>query len=86
VIPPIGRGGKPRGSRHRTTLAIESLLDGEAERLTRKAVDLALAGDTVALRICLDRVAPPRRGRPVMFRLPEVRIPPRAFRAHWQPF
>jgi Family of unknown function (DUF5681) len=36
--------GKPKGARHRATLAAEALLDGEAEELTRKAVERALAG------------------------------------------
>jgi hypothetical protein len=63
--------GKPKGTRHRVTRAIEALLEGEAEGLTRKAVDLALAGDTTALRLCLDRIAPPRKERPVMFKLPQ---------------
>ena len=43
--------GKPKGARNRAPLAAEVLLDGEAEALTRKAIELALAGDTVALRI-----------------------------------
>jgi hypothetical protein len=50
----------------------ELLLDGEAETLTRKAIKLALAGDTVALRLCFDRILPPRRERPVRFELPEL--------------
>lgn len=50
--------GKPIGARHKTTLAVQALLDGEAETLTRKAVDLALAGDITALRLCLERIAP----------------------------
>ena len=54
------------------TLAAELLLDGEAEKLTRKAIDLALAGDTIALRLCLDRILPPRRERPVHFQMPEL--------------
>jgi len=62
--------GKPKGARHRTTLAAEALLDGEAEVLTRKAIELALAGDSPALRLCLDRILPPRRERPVRFALP----------------
>jgi hypothetical protein len=62
--------GRPRGARHKTTLAIEALLDGEAEALTRKAVELALEGDTVALRLCLERLAPPRKGRTVAVQLP----------------
>jgi hypothetical protein len=40
----INLAGKPKGARHKTTLAAETLLDGEAEALTRKAVELALAG------------------------------------------
>jgi hypothetical protein len=51
---------------------VEALLDGEAEALTRKAVDLALAGDTTALRLCLERLAPPRRDTPVTFALPAM--------------
>src|SRR5215211_4292561 len=55
--------GRPPGSRNKTTLAVDALLDGEAETLTRKAIELAKAGDLVALRLCLDRICPPRKGR-----------------------
>jgi hypothetical protein len=64
--------GRPKGARHKTTLAIEALLDGQHEKLTQKAIDLALAGDMQALRICMDRLAPVRRDRPVMFDLPRI--------------
>jgi hypothetical protein len=57
--------GRPRGARSRTTVAVEALLEGQAERLTQKAVELALAGNVVALRLCLERIAPPMRERPV---------------------
>jgi luciferase-like monooxygenase len=53
----------------------EALLDGEAEGLTRKVLEMALAGDTVALRLCLERILPPRRERPVRFRLPALQTP-----------
>ena len=43
------------------------MLDGEAEGLTRKVLEMALAGDTVAMRLCLERILPPRRERPVRF-------------------
>lgn len=71
---PFARGnpGKPKGARHRATLAAEALLDGEAEKLTRKAIDLAIAGDTVALRLCLERLVPPRRERPIIVDLPAI--------------
>ena len=64
--------GKAKGTRNKVTLAIEALLDGEAEALTRKAIELAKAGDMTALRLCLDRLAPPRKDRLVMFELPTI--------------
>jgi len=64
--------GRPKGSRNRTTLAVESLLDGQAETLTQKAIDLALSGDLIALRICLDRILPVRKDRPIEFVLPPI--------------
>ena len=48
------------------------MLDGEAEALTRKAVEMALSGDMTAMRICLDRLAPVRRDRPITFELPPI--------------
>ena len=67
-----GNPGKPKGARHKTTRAVEELLQGEAEGLTRKAVNLALEGDTTALRLCLERIAPPRKDTPVEFDLPSM--------------
>ena len=43
--------GKPKGVRNRLTLAAEALLDGEAETITRKAVELAKDGDMTAIRL-----------------------------------
>jgi len=68
-----GNPGKPKGARHRATIAALELLDGEAEALTRKAVELALAGDVQALRMCLERLVPPRKDAPVSFSLPEMK-------------
>ena len=51
------------------------MLDGEAEALLREAIDMALAGDTVALKLCLERIYPARRDRPVTFALPPISSP-----------
>lgn len=67
--------GKPKGSRNRTTLAAEALLDGEAEAITRKAIEKAKAGDITAIRLCLERICPPRKDRPVVFKLPNTGTP-----------
>ena len=67
-----GNPGKPQGARHKSTQAALALLDGQAEALTQKAVETALAGDTAALRLCLERIAPPRKDAPVTFALPPM--------------
>jgi len=65
-------GGRRRGSRNKTTLAAAALLAGEAEALTRKAVEMALAGDPTAMRLCMERVLPPCRERTIKFSLPPI--------------
>ncbi len=67
-----GNPGRPRGARHRVTRAVEALLEGEAEALTRKAIEAALGGDTTALRLCLERIAPAPRDRTVELDWPKV--------------
>lgn len=64
--------GRPPGRKNTATLALEALLDGEGEAITRKAIERAKAGDHHALKLVLDRILPMRRGRPVPFELPEV--------------
>jgi len=64
--------GQPKGSLNATTLAAQALLDGEAEILARKAIELAKGGDLAALRLCIDRLVPPRKDRPVSFDLPKI--------------
>lgn len=64
--------GRPAGSRNKVTLAVDALLDGEAEALTRRAIDLALGGDLTALKLCLERVAPVRRDRVLELPLPKI--------------
>ena len=67
-----GNSGKPRGSRNKATLAIESLLQGQAEALTQTALTKALEGDSVALRLCMDRIAPLPKDATVTFAMPTM--------------
>jgi hypothetical protein len=66
-------GGKTKGARHKATMAVETLLDGQVDQLTQKAVDAALGGDMTAMRLCLERICPPRKDRPVLVDLPEMK-------------
>jgi Family of unknown function (DUF5681) len=67
--------GKPKGARNKTTVAIQSLLDGEAETITRKVVEMAKSGDTTAMRLVMERLIAPRKDRPVSFHMPEMKTP-----------
>ena len=60
------------GDRDEQAPQVEALLDGESEAITRCAVEKALEGDTTALRLCLERIAPPRKEAPVQFSLPKM--------------
>ena len=68
----MGNSGRPRGSRNKATLAIESLLQGQAEALTQTAVIKALEGNSIALRLCMERIAPAPKDQPVSFNLPKM--------------
>ncbi len=63
--------GRPMGSRNQATEIAQALLDGEADALARKCVELALEGDRTALKLCLERLVP-RRGRAVTLAMPPI--------------
>jgi hypothetical protein len=67
-----GNNGHPKGARHKATQGAEQLLEGEAGRLTRAAIDQALAGDPSALRLYLERLVPPRWEAPVSVDIPTI--------------
>jgi len=60
--------GKPKGARDKRT-QLRDLLEPHRDELIHKAVQLALEGDTTALRLCMERLVAPLRPRdqPVAF-------------------
>jgi Family of unknown function (DUF5681) len=64
--------GRPHGSRNKATMLMQNLLEGEAEAIARKAIEMAKAGDMAAIRVCMDRLAPARRGAAISCELPPV--------------
>lgn len=68
-----GNPGRPRGARHKATVAAQALIDGAGERITRKVIEAAEAGDMVALRLVMDRLVPPRKEAPIQVNLPEMK-------------
>lgn len=64
--------GRPKGSRNQVTIALQALLDGEAEELTRTCINLAKGGNSTALRLVIERIIPPMRDRAINVDLPQV--------------
>ena len=67
-----GNPGRPKGAQNRTTRLIEALLEGEAEAIGRKCIERAKEGDSVALRLAMERIAPVGRSKPVHFKMPAL--------------
>jgi hypothetical protein len=73
-----GQSGNPAGrrpgSKNKSTLMAQALFESEAEELMRTAVSKAREGDSVALRLCLDRIVPRLRPRDdaIAFELPQI--------------
>jgi hypothetical protein len=74
-----GQSGNPEGrrpgSRNKATLLIEQLLGDATKDITEKAIELAKAGDSTALRLCMDRIVPARKDRHIAFKLPKLEKP-----------
>jgi hypothetical protein len=64
--------GRPRGARNKRTLAAESMFDRDATSIIDQLITMAKEGDIAAIRMCLDRIFPRPRGRPVAFDLPPM--------------
>jgi hypothetical protein len=73
--------GKPKGTRNRSTLIFEGLLDKAGPKLIRRAIKLAMDGDAGVMRALLPLLLPPRRDRGVQFPLPPIESAEDALRA-----
>jgi hypothetical protein len=68
-----GNPGRPPGSRNKITQIVEQLVEGQAEQLIQKVLELAQAGDVSCLRMMLDRILPVRKGQPVNLVMPPIK-------------
>jgi uncharacterized protein DUF5681 len=73
--------GRPRGSRNRPRARVQSLLEGKAEDVARKVIEMAQAGNIRALRMCMDRIAPAPKYEPGSCELPPIDSPAASVKA-----
>jgi hypothetical protein len=64
--------GRPPGTRNKSTILLQSLLEGDGEKIAKKAIQMAKDGDRAAMRICMDRLVPLRKHDPVTCELPPL--------------
>jgi len=57
--------GRTQGSRNKATLAILELFNEESEALSRQAIESAKKGDSVALKLCIDKIVPQAKESPI---------------------
>ena len=67
--------GKPKGARSRLTILGEKIMQDDADEIIQAVVSAAKAGDPTAMRLCVERLIPARKGRPVAFDLPKITKP-----------
>ena len=65
--------GRAAGSRNKKTLAAEAALFDHAQELVENLVDRAKGGEPAAMRLCMERILPVGRGRPLPIALPSIR-------------
>ena len=68
----FGRG-RPKGSRNREKSPGQHELEEYALHLVRKCITMAMRGDQSALRMCMERISPARRGALIQMNLPPIR-------------
>ena len=66
-------GGKPPGTRARVTVLAEKLIEDQHDDIMKAVIERAKGGDPTAMRLCVERLVPVRKGRPVTFDLPPVK-------------
>lgn len=64
--------GKPKGTRNKSTLAAETLLNGSLEGICRKIEEEALNGNMLAAKMVLERFLPVRKDRSVRIKIPQI--------------
>jgi uncharacterized protein DUF5681 len=67
----FGRG-RPKGSKNKITKKMQELLEKYSESILQKCMSMALKGDRMAMKLCIERLFPARRDGFVQMPLPRT--------------
>ena len=60
-MPPLKGAGRPKGSLNKYTELSRALMTERGPEIVEKVIEMAMEGDRTCLKMCLDRVLPPKR-------------------------
>ena len=60
-MPALNPAGRPKGSVGKYTQLSRELMSQRGPEIVEKVIQLAMEGDTTCLKMCLDRILPPKR-------------------------
>ena len=60
-MPSLNPTGRPKGSVGKYTQLSRELMSQRGPEIVEKVIQLAMEGDTTCLKMCLDRILPPKR-------------------------
>ena len=65
--------GRPKGRSNKYT-HLTKLFEAQSEALVSKVIELALSGDPVSLRLCIERLVPKITDRPATVVMPDLSV------------
>ncbi len=60
-MPSANPNGRPKGSVNKYTELSRELMSSKGPEIVQKVIEMAMEGDTQCLKMCMDRILPPKR-------------------------
>jgi hypothetical protein len=65
--------GRPKGTRNKSTILVQLLLERDLEEICNRVIEEAKAGNMQAVKMILDRILPPKKDSPIAIDIPEIK-------------
>jgi hypothetical protein len=65
--------GRPKGTRNKSTMLAQLLLERDVEETCNRVIEEAKAGNMQAVKMILDRILPPKKDSPITIDIPQIK-------------
>ena len=65
--------GRPQGTRNKSTMLVQFLLERDLEEICNRVIEEAKAGNMQAVNMILDRILPPKKDSPIAIDIPQIK-------------